>query len=285
MEEEKKQTANSEEDQTPPEVLEEFADIENKIPEKSLADSNMEVHHHPEIKHNKKNWKEYILEGLMIFVAVMMGFVAENIREAITNQEHVKELVSQLVQDLKSDTAQLNKIYVEESEIMKANIELKSLLQKPLAGINIDRLQQLIVNSHSLWMYNPSAGAVAAIKSEIHLKQFSNSHMIGLIAGYEKHIDLIGTVQQITLQYQRMYIDPFLVNHFTSVSLDSAFNKNTDYPAQVRTLSQEDLTQLGSEMALVSINTNELIADNRLLYADASGLLAYVKGHFNSDEE
>jgi hypothetical protein len=54
----------------------------------------MEVHHHPEVE--KKGFKEYILEGLMIFIAVMMGFFAESIRENITNKEHVKQLTSQL---------------------------------------------------------------------------------------------------------------------------------------------------------------------------------------------
>jgi len=39
----------------------------------------MEVHHH---KVEKKNFKEYLLEGLMIFIAVTVGFsqrVIENI--------------------------------------------------------------------------------------------------------------------------------------------------------------------------------------------------------------
>jgi hypothetical protein len=35
----------------------------------------MEVHHHPNLHHEKKPWKEYILEGLMIFFAVTMGFL------------------------------------------------------------------------------------------------------------------------------------------------------------------------------------------------------------------
>jgi hypothetical protein len=34
----------------------------------------MEVHHHPHVE--KKNFKEYLLEGLMIFIAVTMGFFA-----------------------------------------------------------------------------------------------------------------------------------------------------------------------------------------------------------------
>ena len=46
-----------------------------------LITEQMEVHHHPQLDHKHKPWKEYLLEGLMIFIAVMMGFIAENIRE------------------------------------------------------------------------------------------------------------------------------------------------------------------------------------------------------------
>src|ERR1700739_4752182 len=59
----------------------------------------MEVHHHPQLEHKPKRWKEYLLEGFMIFIAVMMGFIAENIRENINNHEHVKQLTAQLVRD------------------------------------------------------------------------------------------------------------------------------------------------------------------------------------------
>ncbi|MFM8964677.1 MAG: hypothetical protein ACKOGD_12645 [Sphingomonadales bacterium] len=41
----------------------------------------MEVHHHPHVSKHAKPWKEYLLEGLMIFIAVTLGYGAENIRE------------------------------------------------------------------------------------------------------------------------------------------------------------------------------------------------------------
>ncbi|MBS1527200.1 MAG: hypothetical protein JST19_16225 [Bacteroidetes bacterium] len=62
----------------------------------------MEVHHHPEVE--KKGFKEYLLEGLMIFLAVMMGFIAENIRESITEHSRAKEYAETMVADLSSDT-------------------------------------------------------------------------------------------------------------------------------------------------------------------------------------
>ena len=42
---------------------------------------NMEVHKHPHHVTHKKKWGEYILEFLMLFLAVFLGFLAENLRE------------------------------------------------------------------------------------------------------------------------------------------------------------------------------------------------------------
>ncbi len=123
----------------------------------------------------------------MIFIAVMMGFIAENIREAIDNNEHVKQLTSQLVQDLKADTAQLNFIYKAEGQIVKYNDTLINLLQQPLGNADTRRIQKLAAKSHSIWLFHPSAGAMTAIKNELHLKQFSNSKIISFFATYERH--------------------------------------------------------------------------------------------------
>src|ERR1700689_2896332 len=67
----------------------------------------MEVHHHPDVHHKRKNFKEYFLEFLMIFLAVTMGFFAESIRENISDREREKQYMESMIEDLKSDTAQL----------------------------------------------------------------------------------------------------------------------------------------------------------------------------------
>src|ERR1700759_2134159 len=73
--------------------------------------TTMEVHHHPQLEHKPKPFKEFLLEGLMIFVAVIMGFVAENIRQTIDDNEHVTQLTTRLVSDLKTDSTQLDECY------------------------------------------------------------------------------------------------------------------------------------------------------------------------------
>ncbi len=66
-----------------------------------LQTETMEVHHHPKVE--KKGFKEYILEGLMIFLAVTMGFFAENLREKITDDQKIHECMQSMVSDLQSD--------------------------------------------------------------------------------------------------------------------------------------------------------------------------------------
>jgi hypothetical protein len=63
----------------------------------------MEVHHHPHVE--KKNFKEYFLEFIMIFLAVTLGFFAENIRESIKDKKQLHEYIESMVNDLQSDTS------------------------------------------------------------------------------------------------------------------------------------------------------------------------------------
>ena len=76
---------------------------------------NMEVHHHPKVE--QKNFKEYLLEFIMIFLAVTMGFIAENIREhfsetkiAHQNLEAYRNDLLQHEEYFKENIANFNKV-------------------------------------------------------------------------------------------------------------------------------------------------------------------------------
>ena len=63
----------------------------------------MEVHHHPHVE--KKGFKEYFLEFLMIFLAVTMGFFAENMRENISASKKENIDINSLFRNLTTDSA------------------------------------------------------------------------------------------------------------------------------------------------------------------------------------
>ena len=68
---------------------------------------NMEVHKHPHNVTHKKKWGEYLLEFFMLFLAVFLGFVAENIRENIGNREIEKKNIESFVKNLREDSLDL----------------------------------------------------------------------------------------------------------------------------------------------------------------------------------
>ncbi len=89
---------------------------EQKTITQNQETENMEVHHHPKVE--KKNFKEYFLEFLMIFLAVTMGFFAENIREHFTE----KKIARQNLEAYRNDLLQHKEHY--EEKIADFNIIL-----------------------------------------------------------------------------------------------------------------------------------------------------------------
>src|SRR5436190_24330133 len=63
----------------------------NQISDISKSEiKNMEVHKHPHHPTHKKKWGEYLLELFMIFLAVTIGFFAEQIREGFVESRNEK---------------------------------------------------------------------------------------------------------------------------------------------------------------------------------------------------
>src|SRR5271154_4280248 len=79
---------------------------------------NMEVHHHPDLHHKVKPWKQYLLEGLMIFLAVTMGFFAESLREHIADREKENQYMQAMVGDLQKDTIEINSEMIYAGKVM-----------------------------------------------------------------------------------------------------------------------------------------------------------------------
>ena len=73
-------------------------------------EENMEVHKHSHHVMHKKKWPEYLLEFVMLFLAVFLGFLAENIRENSVERQRAKEYIFSFYEDLKKDIATFSRI-------------------------------------------------------------------------------------------------------------------------------------------------------------------------------
>ncbi len=129
----------------------------------------MEVQKHPHHVTHKKKWGEYLLEFLMLFLAVFLGFVAENIREGQVENRKEIEYIKSLTADLQDDVHNLDSMILFEKAGIQQLDSLIDLLDDPaLAKQNGDALyylgrqgprsQPFPVNSRTLDQLKSSGG-------------------------------------------------------------------------------------------------------------------------------
>ncbi|HWD87955.1 MAG TPA: hypothetical protein VG367_07505 [Mucilaginibacter sp.] len=125
----------------------------------------MEVHHHPQVE--KKNFKEYFLEFLMIFLAVTLGFFAENIRESRVNKEKEEHYIQNLIADLRADSVNLKLTMADQD---RENHMLDSALKIPAERLADIKVQDTFF--HYIFLYysyvpdfNQSTNTISQLKA------------------------------------------------------------------------------------------------------------------------
>ena len=105
---------------------------------------HMDIHaHHLHHAPGKKFW-HYFYEFLMLFLAVFCGFLAENFRENLVNNEKARHYIQDMVADLKADTADLSfSIYYQQLWINHLDSALK---------VPIDRIKD--INTQDTFYYH-----------------------------------------------------------------------------------------------------------------------------------
>jgi hypothetical protein len=125
----------------------------------------MEAHHSQHIT-QKKKWTEYLLEFFMLFLAVFLGFVAENIREHIVEKERAKQYIHSFYNDLLNDTAGYS-LMIGEYDLKLQGLGARSECYKTLKQTNSSKC---LLNLITL-----SGGFTDLITNDQTLQQLKNS--------------------------------------------------------------------------------------------------------------
>jgi hypothetical protein len=158
----------------------------------------MEVHHHPNVE--KKNFKEYLLEFIMIFLAVTMGFFAENIREHFTEEETLKQNMEMVVNGLKNDTTQINGVI----DFNKRKIKnLDTVLSFQGARIvDSSRFAYLIYKTASKNYYFSNDAAFEQMKSSGSIRLIKNKATLDSLYSYNHGNQVIYKNERTLEQWQ-----------------------------------------------------------------------------------
>lgn len=144
--------------------------------------SAMEVHHHPHVE--KKSFKEYLLEGLMIFLAVMLGFFAESLREHLSEKEKAEVFAHSLYADYTADTVSLHQLIDFTVEKIKRIDSLEYCLKTSRSRFNDSVLYRTVLSLISTFQFDNINGTYEQIKNSGSLR-FFNQSLVNILNSYD----------------------------------------------------------------------------------------------------
>ena len=95
----------------------------------------MDAHHPHHITHKKK-WGEYLLEFFMLFLAVFLGFVTENIREHIVEKNRAHQFLQSMQVDVRTNISNLDSLMRQDNKYISDYDSLVMWLLSDSASID-----------------------------------------------------------------------------------------------------------------------------------------------------
>jgi len=148
----------------------------------------MEVHHPHHLSHKKK-WQEYLLECIMLFVAVSLGFFAENMRERQIEKHREISYLRNVHEDLLIDMKNIK-------TVVQANTIRLSMVDSLQAALNnanpsLPDLYYYIRNLVLRATFESSHIGFDQIKSAGGLRMIRSAEIISGIQEYERILNSV----------------------------------------------------------------------------------------------
>ncbi len=201
----------------------------------------------------KKKLKEYLLEGLVIFVAVSMGFIAENLREYIGETKQEAEYVKSLINDLKLDTTYLSKSNLVKMEAEQSATDLLNYFKENPDAENIPTALLFKIDiSNQLLIFIGHTGAIEQLKNSGSLRLIKNKALVDSIEAYyqqNKRVDHLNSLLLNNQDYarklkQKMINAKDIIGIFDSLIVNRPINNQTNYISLEEEFINEYINQL-----------------------------------------
>jgi hypothetical protein len=251
----------------------------------------MEVHHPPDLHHRKKHWKEYFLEFLMLFLAVTMGFFAENIRESISDHNREKQYMQSMLFDLEKDTAELHEGLNFSVYIANGLDSFKNILYSDSSNLRITELYKLWI------LYSRRVNIYFSDETSSQLKAggmqyIRNRQVAGALSQYWSLIDVLngildnysakgGNAAEIASRiFNYKYV------HLSQLNADGQFAIQIDPKARLMIQDPDQLANYANHLfQMVTILRSFYPADIQELNSSANNLITLIKKEYNLESE
>jgi len=159
----------------------------------------------------------------MLFFAVFLGFVAENMRESNVEHRHEKEYAAELYKELYADsiaftqklTARLSK--EQDCDYMYSYLKDSSLTDLPKKFYPAYTIVFYLINSYT---FEPKDGVLSQLKSSGSLRYFKNKKLVSSLSEFDRLLETTGEVYTGYNNYILQNLQPFMINNLNTLQFD-----------------------------------------------------------------
>lgn len=146
----------------------------------------MEVHPHTHTE--RKRFKHYLWEFLMLFLAVFCGFLAENYREHQVERQREKQYMVTLLEDLKADTTSFSQAKNWYKYILTRKDSVITNLRPPVAKENVLNYYNEAVNFIIYRGFTFHNRTIEQLKNSGGFRLISNRKVSDSLAEYDSRL-------------------------------------------------------------------------------------------------
>jgi len=250
------ENSSNHESEKPSDIKTTIVESDNIIPKQ--GPENMEIHaHHLHRAPGKRIW-HYFFEFLMLFFAVFCGFIAENWREQLRENQREKEFIHSLVEDIKSDTLQSEKILLELKRTSAGIDSVLNALSSPGITENSNEVYRLWTSNLDIKAFVSNDRTIQQLKNSGELRLIRNKDVSDRIMHYDQSVK--NYYQQSNFMYSAQSDQHIYSQLFDFIGL----KKELNIPVP--------LTEQGKR------SLNEAYAHLQLWNSGLAGLISYLEG-------
>ena len=242
----------------------------------------MEVHKHPHHVTHKKKWGEYVLEFVMLFLAVFLGFITENQREHIVEHRREKGYILSLIEDLNTDTAKIRS-YINRRVIKEGMMD--SLADLLMSGKEKESGNEIYYLARFVTVTFPfisSDGTIQQLKNSGGLLLIRKPIVVDSIIAYDAAVKYIqyldDKIQPIETTFRELCSDAFDAR-FLKFYYSNIFTRPTGNP-QLITNNTAALNKISLQVRYEANAIERSIENARSLHLRAAHLIEFLKKEY-----
>ena len=246
----------------------------------------METHAHHFHAAPGKKWTHYLFEFLMLFLAVFLGFVAENVREGVIEKHREQQYMQSMIEDLKGDTVSLSV----NIRSRRHRVQIVDSLIMLLSSANAKD------NGNSIYYYGrfisppinffPNDRTIQQLKSTGSLRLIRKAQVSNSIMAYDRkmrqEIFEYTDEQQVRGEYRQIASKVFEGKVFNEMTRNSTIDKPVNNP-QLFTTDATLINQFIAESQYIKKVDQNQAARSEELLVQAQELMDLIKKEYHLD--